>query len=950
MRLETTFSNDFDDWYNSFNQTENGKKLLDCEGISRRCLDVGQMSHAYFTENFVDVTIDANANSGESKNPNAYGAEIVKGIQKLEGMYLLHRYAHRRFGIEHANEIMSSIVKGDLYFHDSSSVGIQLPYCTSISTTQIMNEGRPYGQLHSQPPKYAMSFIGQVIELIMNASQTFAGAVAVGDLFVNYCYYAKKENRSNIDILNDFQRLVFIVNNPFRISSQCVDSETEVLTPNGFKTYETLHVNDDIYVWKDGNLEIEKVNKVNISHYNGEMHEYSGRDLIQTVTPNHKVFHLKNNHHLYDDKYVLTDSCDLINMKTPLTIPVATLKYDADEYPIKDSEIQLSAITLCDGEISAGKFIIHKSKNRYGNELIEECLNDLELSYRVEEHCIDNSFGIEGYQCNVNMYIVSRTKHRNEIIMGLKKDVLPDWIFRLSRRQANLFIDTWAMFDGHTSFSEYGRQKLQVDNYHIADQMQHLCVIAGRGSRIVERLIGDNKKPTIYVIPYIRVNKSCINASKILYNGIVWCPSTDAGIVIYRKNGKVFISGNSPFTNLSIFDVPNLQKLFGMYVYPDGSKPDFDYIMNVQKMFCEWFSKGDPSSGFPFRFPVVTTNICVDKDKNIIDNDFLDFVSSVNCKSACFNIYVNSGNKISSCCRLLNDLDSMPKIDTFGNGSIGSVGSVRVVTLNMPRISIKAGGNEEKFFDELQKQLENARDLLIVHREDILQRRIDSGFLHFFNPLKWLNIKRYFSTFGIIGIYEANYFMGLDIRSEKGIEFTTKMLKYIENFARETSKLLGYPMNVEEIPGESVAIKFVKKDKIVFGDDKIPFELYSNQYIPLIIEASLPERIKISGKFQDILSGGGILHLNVKEQITDANAMKHLIKYSANNGVSHMAVNYGFTKCADGHTTISGNTKICPICSKPIVSWMTRIVGYNTLITSWSKVRREYEFPRRVFS
>jgi ribonucleoside-triphosphate reductase (formate) len=174
LRLENTFSDDFDNWYNEFNRTETGKKLLDIEGISRRCLDIGQMSHSYFTKNFVDETIDANANSGESKNPNAYGAEIVKGVQKLEGMYLLHRYAVRRFGLEHANKLLSSVVKGSLYFHDSTSFGIQVPYCTSISTTQLMNEGRPYGQLRSLPPKRADSFIGQVAELCMDASQEFS--------------------------------------------------------------------------------------------------------------------------------------------------------------------------------------------------------------------------------------------------------------------------------------------------------------------------------------------------------------------------------------------------------------------------------------------------------------------------------------------------------------------------------------------------------------------------------------------------------------------------------------------------------------------------------------------------------------------------------------------------------------------------------------------------------
>lgn len=624
MRLDITFSTDFDNWYNNLNSTESGRKLLDIEGISRRCLDVGQMSHSYFTKNFVDVGIDPNANSGEKISPNGYGGEIVKGIQKLEGMYLLHRYAVRRFGLERANELLTSIVKGNIYMHDSSGVGIQQVYCVGISTYNIMTEGRPYGQLQSLPPKRADSFLGQCIELVLDCAQDFAGAVALGDLFINYSWYAKKENLSDERIINDFQKLLFIVNNPFRI----------------------------------------------------------------------------------------------------------------------------------------------------------------------------------GFQ--------------------------------------------------------------------------------------------------------------------------------------------------SAFTNLSIFDMPNLKKAFEHVVYPDGSSPDFDYIMKVQKLYCEWFSRGDPISHLPFRFPVTTINIMKDEENNIVDTDFLDYISKLNMERGVFNIYVNNGTKVVSCCRLVNSIDMLPKLDSFANGAI-NLGSVRVITLNLPRIAIQSKGNIDKFYEILDKRLAEICDLHNVHRNDLIKRRIDAGFLKFFKPLGWLKLEKFFSTIGIIGVYEMNRFMGYDLKNTEGIEFTENVLNHIEEKAREIGNAIGCQVNTEEIPGESVAVKFVQKDRVLYGDEKVPFELYSNQYIPLIADASISERIDITGKFQDILSGGGILHLNIAEKITDPNVMKHLIKYSVLKGVSHLAVNYGFGKCEDGHVTICGNSQICPICNKKIKTWACRIVGYMTLVDSWSKVRREFEFPRRVF-
>ena len=104
-------------------------------------------------------------------------------------------------------------------------------------------------------------------------------------------------------------------------------------------------------------------------------------------------------------------------------------------------------------------------------------------------------------------------------------------------------------------------------------------------------------------------------------------------------------------------------------------------------MFGDWFSKGDPDTNLPYRFPIVTLNISKNENGEITDQDFLDWASKVNLNTGCFNIYVNIGSKIASCCRLVNDVERMQyRADTFGNGGL-SIGSHRVVTINLPRIA-----------------------------------------------------------------------------------------------------------------------------------------------------------------------------------------------------------------------------------------------------------------------
>ncbi|MTV50031.1 anaerobic ribonucleoside-triphosphate reductase [Heliobacillus mobilis] len=630
MKISLTFEPGFDTLYQKFSKDPIGLKMLELEGISPNKVDVGQMSHDYFTKRLADASVDQNANSNEELSANNYQAEVTKGILKLEGYYLLWRYSKKRFGLHRANKLISAIWRGELYFHDSSGQGIQIPYCFAFSTANLMVEGRPYGQLQSLPPKRSDSFMAQVTEVVMDLSQEFAGAVAPGDLIVNLAWYLKQEAR-----------------NPEREED---------------------------------------------------------RDYI---------------------------------------------------------------------------------------------------------------------------------------------------------------VNLWQKF------------------VHVA-------------------------------------------------------------------NNKFRTSGQSPFSNVSIFDRENLKKLFSEYRYPDGSEVDVEYVMQIQKIIAEFFANGDPATGLPYRFPVMTANLCVDENRQPLDEDFLEFISQINVKLGVLNIYANEGSKIAMCCRYVNDTERMSyRADSFGNGGL-NIGSHRVVTINFPRLALDAS-DEKHFFTLLERRAQMAKDLLLVHREEILRRRVEKGFLKFFKPLGWFSLDMLFSTIGIHGQYEMCEFMGMPMESEEGQSFTEKVLKKTEEYAIDFSQETGHSFNTEEIPAESTAVTLAKKDRLIYRKLQ-PFELYSNQYVPLIADMGTTDRIHLTGRFMKHVSGGGILHLNVQERITDPTIMKKLILISLSEGVEHFAINYGFGVCASGHTSIVGTGNNCPICGQPIVDYMTRVIGYFTKVSSWGDVRKNYEYPKRKFN
>jgi ribonucleoside-triphosphate reductase len=414
---------------------------------------------------------------------------------------------------------------------------------------------------------------------------------------------------------------------------------------------------------------------------------------------------------------------------------------------------------------------------------------------------------------------------------------------------------------------------------------------------------------------------------------------------VHIVNRQFRTGAQSPFTNVSVFDRPNLENLFKDMVYPDGSKINYEYVEHVQEIFLNWFSKGT-SNGTPFRFPVATINGTKDENNNIVDKKFLKMISRCNTPLACFNLHFAEGSKLAMCCRYINDPARMRQFgaDSFGNGGL-NIGSHRIVLLNIPRAAYQAHGDTDSLFRQIDEYMDDARDILIVHRERILGKRIDQGFLKWFN-VGVASLNKMFSTFGFTGIPEAVQTMGLDPQSREGVELGKKILKHMDKRAAEISIETGYAFNIEEVPGESAAINLADKDRLFFTDD-VKVDMYSNQFVPLAADVPLTTRIAIEGELMSTVSGGAITHINLDEKITNPEIMEKLITYVVSKGVTHFAINYGFTLCEkDGG--FAGLREKCPKCGSADVEHMTRVVGYFVPVKSWTKKRQEKDFPNRT--
>jgi ribonucleoside-triphosphate reductase len=165
-------------------------------------------------------------------------------------------------------------------------------------------------------------------------------------------------------------------------------------------------------------------------------------------------------------------------------------------------------------------------------------------------------------------------------------------------------------------------------------------------------------------------------------------------------------------------------------------------------------------------------------------------------------------------------------------------------------------------------------------------------------------------------------------------------------------KSSSYFYNQEQIPGESYAVRFAEADRIIFGEKNQPYELYSNQFIPLWEEATIWERLDKDGMYNKLITGGGIVHAQIGEKVTSKQAEK-IIKYAVNAGAEHFALNAIYSECSgrsdgESHTTF-GKQEKCSICGSEIIEQYSRVIGFFSPVSSWNKTRREEDFPKRTF-
>ena len=387
-------------------------------------------------------------------------------------------------------------------------------------------------------------------------------------------------------------------------SQHCFDDMTEILTDNGWKSNETISLDDKVFTYNFGTskIELKPINEIIRRQFNGHLYRISGKQIDIVCTDKHNVI-VK-----YDSNKYKRRGCQKISPKGQAYFD--SLKTDNDKWHLEKMQdvvgkrrqfmtcgystekpnydvefMRFIMAVVSDGYFGSHcgvtPFIgFHVKKERKITYLCN-LMDELEIRYSLRRH----------KDGTVYFYIGKKYAEKALGIIGKGKN-LPTYILKADSDTLRRLIDTYIFFDGHKDKRQNNiGMSIVTVNSHNASILQAMCVLSGMrcvlGSRegICGTILGKKVKKAqrvycLSICPDLTSSKMGEKSSEIVdYNGEVWCIRDDNDTVIIRRNGRVSIQGNckGEAADLDVGEKSDNLKLFELAA---NSDLPFDQLIN----------------------------------------------------------------------------------------------------------------------------------------------------------------------------------------------------------------------------------------------------------------------------------------------------------------------------------------------------------------------------------
>lgn len=406
--------------------------------------------------------------------------------------------------------------------------------------------------------------------------------------------------------------------------------------------------------------------------------------------------------------------------------------------------------------------------------------------------------------------------------------------------------------------------------------------------------------------------------------------------VVYALNQPAAARGyQSVFWNISIYDRFYFESMFGNFVFPDFTAPNWTSVSALQHYFLRWFNA--ERSKTVLTFPVVTVAMLTDGHK-CKDREFAEDIAVEMASSNSFFVYLSeSADSLASCCRLRSEISDRTFSYSLGAGGVAT-GSINVITLNMNRL-VQDGRDLATEVKKVQQYQVAYRQLMEEYQAAGLLTVYDAGFI---------SLDKQFLTIGINGMVEAAEFLGLSPTNNPAyLSFVREQLQVIYQANQQARARYGYLFNTEFVPAENLGVKNAKWDK----EDgyQVRRDCYNSYFYVVEDDATtVLDKCILHGKtLLEYLDGGSALHLNLEEKL-HAQGNLALLDLAARTGCNYFCINVKITICNQCEHIDKRTLSACPHCQSQDIDYGTRIIGYLKRVSAFSQGRRR-EHQRRHY-
>jgi len=352
----------------------------------------------------------------------------------------------------------------------------------------------------------------------------------------------------------------------------CLDLETEILTNNGWKKYNTIKETDKVLSFnKDkNNSEYRNIKKIIVSDYNGTILHIKNKTIDLKVTPNHNLLSYIHNSKRWFTKRAdefnslsFIPSCSEVKYKAKKNKPIiffkrenfSNLNYIPYEVSIEDW-IKFLAWFISEGNLTSE---YQKNKKKYRIQISQSKENNFEKWSEISELLTRLGLNYNYHGCSFsfkNKYLYNLLEKLT--IRYSRNKRIPRFIFKLDKTLIQLFADTYIRGDGHY-YPEKHNAVIYSASLGLMEDFQELYTILGKNTSFSSRLSGFKNVKTgqsaiTYTLFVNQRNKKAFYKRHIIkedYQGKVWCVDTEPYHTIFvRRNGKIAIVGNSSWESI----------------------------------------------------------------------------------------------------------------------------------------------------------------------------------------------------------------------------------------------------------------------------------------------------------------------------------------------------------------------------------------------------------------